>query len=104
MKPQTKNLLKTLVAFVGTSVVFTLICAFGGYYWLSVREDNAGAVAPVAVETDNTVKEHIELDDMYRATCNRTLETLKTCNKALEECSDILQHHAVLLPREEEKK
>jgi len=62
------------------------------------------AVTPVAAEMDNTVEEHLKLDEEYHASCEDTVRVLKKCDETLKECLDILQNQAIILPARKEKK
>lgn len=115
MTPSTKNLLKTLAAFGGTAIVFTLLCAFGGYYAVkAARENKASAVTPVADDSiDDTVKtlhdygkavdEHVQVCDELLATAKAADQVANSCMDQLRQCMGMLEANYLIPKRTAEK-
>ena len=118
MTPTTKNLLKTLAAFGGTAIVFTLLCAFGGYYAVKAARENKvdteNTVTPVADDSvDGTIEtlhdygkavdEHVQVCDELLATAKAADQVANACMDQLRQCMGMLEANYLIPKRTAEK-
>jgi len=85
------------------SVFIIVVCCVLLSAYQEETANKEDAVTPVAAEMDNTVEEHLKLDEEYHAACEDLKRVLEKCDTVLGECLHTLEHHAVMLPEEKEK-